>query len=147
MDMDERWVSRTPATMLETFHWFRGEAFDLIIDDLLQISTDTGVIVEGFRLLPSLVKPLLLATNRVIWLLPSAEFRENVIEQRGGFRSGFLAKTSNPERALENLLKRDRMFTDRLRYQIKDLGLSSIEVNPAMDTADVTRAVAEMLGL
>ncbi len=133
--------------MLETFHWFRGEAFDLIIDDLLQISTDTGVIVEGFRLLPSLVKPLLLASNRAIWLLPSAEFRESVVEQRGEFRSGFLAKTSNPERALENLLNRDRMFTDRLRYQIKDLELSSIEVNPAIDTADVTRAVAEMLGL
>jgi hypothetical protein len=24
MDMDERWVSRSPTTMLETFHWFRG---------------------------------------------------------------------------------------------------------------------------
>jgi hypothetical protein len=25
MDMDERWVNRSPETMLETFHWFRGE--------------------------------------------------------------------------------------------------------------------------
>jgi hypothetical protein len=24
-DMDERWVKRSPETMLETFHWFRGE--------------------------------------------------------------------------------------------------------------------------
>ena len=27
MDMDERWVQRSPKTMLETFHWFRGEGF------------------------------------------------------------------------------------------------------------------------
>src|SRR5256714_11096477 len=35
MDMDERWVSRPPETMLETFGWFRGEGFGLIVEDLL----------------------------------------------------------------------------------------------------------------
>src|ERR1700719_422520 len=35
MDMDERWLNRPAETMLETFHWFRGEAFELIIEDLL----------------------------------------------------------------------------------------------------------------
>src|SRR5579859_5730797 len=34
MDMDERWVSRSPQVMLETFGWFRGEGFGLIVDDL-----------------------------------------------------------------------------------------------------------------
>ena len=33
MDMDERWVSRSPETMLETFGWFRGEGFGLIVED------------------------------------------------------------------------------------------------------------------
>src|SRR5579862_7903292 len=37
MDMDERWLSRSPATMLETFHWFRGEGFGLIAEDLLRL--------------------------------------------------------------------------------------------------------------
>lgn len=147
MDMDKRWVDRSPATMLEAFHWFRGEGFGLIIDDLLQIPTDIRVIAEGFRLLPSLVKPLLLASNHAIWLLPSPEFRKGVIEQRGWPRSGFLARTSDPERALQNLLERDRMFTDRLREQTEDLGLPAIEVCPAMDAPDVTRTVAEMFGL
>ena len=26
MDMDERWVNRSPETMLETFHWFAARA-------------------------------------------------------------------------------------------------------------------------
>ncbi len=37
MDMDERWVHRNPETMLETFHWFRGEGFGLIVEDLLRL--------------------------------------------------------------------------------------------------------------
>ena len=35
MSMDERWVLRDPAEMLETFHWFAGEGFDLVVADLL----------------------------------------------------------------------------------------------------------------
>src|ERR671929_1348297 len=52
MDMDERWAKRSPETMLDTFHWFRGEGFNLIIEDLLKLASETGVIAEGFRLLP-----------------------------------------------------------------------------------------------
>jgi len=37
MDMDERWLNRSPEVMLETFHWFRGEGFALIVDDLLRL--------------------------------------------------------------------------------------------------------------
>lgn len=37
MDMDERWVNRSAATMFETFHWFRGECFDMIVEDLLRL--------------------------------------------------------------------------------------------------------------
>jgi hypothetical protein len=52
--MDERWVDRSPQTMFETFHWFRGEGFGLIVEDLLRLPPDQGVIAEGFRLLPQL---------------------------------------------------------------------------------------------
>lgn len=36
MDMDERWVNRSAQTMLDTFHWYRGEGFGLIVEDLLR---------------------------------------------------------------------------------------------------------------
>src|SRR5690348_1846343 len=42
MDMDERWVNRSPEVMLETFHWFRGEGFDLIVDDLIRLPPEPG---------------------------------------------------------------------------------------------------------
>jgi 2-phosphoglycerate kinase len=147
MDMDDRWVNRSPATMLETFPWFRGEGFNMIIDDLLCTPTDVRVVVEGFRLLPHLVKPILSALNHAVWLLPSPAFRKATIERRGGRTSGFLAKTSNPERALQNLLERDRMFTDRLRKDVQHLQLCAIEVDTAMNESDSANLVAKIFGL
>src|SRR6516162_6586319 len=37
MDMDERWANRSPEVMFQTFHWFSGEGFELIVEDLLAL--------------------------------------------------------------------------------------------------------------
>lgn len=147
MGMDERWVERSPKTMLETFHWFRGEGFRLIIEDLLSLSRERGVVAEGFRLLPRLVEPLLAAPNRAVWLLPSQDFRRAVFESRGGVAWGFLAKTGDPERALSNLLERDRMFTDTLREETARLGLHAVEVDATTTEDELTERVADVFGL
>jgi 2-phosphoglycerate kinase len=147
MDMDERWVNRPPKTMLETFHWFRGEGFNMIIGDLLRLPREPGLIVEGFRLLPRLVKPLLSVPAHAVWLLPTPDFRQAVVESRGGSASGFLAKTTDPERALRNLLERDRMLTDILREETERLELPAIEVDTTMTEDDLAKRVTEVFGL
>jgi len=147
MDMDERWVNRTPKTMLETFHWFRGEGFELIIEDLLRLPRDRGVIVEGFRLLPHLVKPLLSVPSRAVWLLPTPDFRQAVVESRGGSSWSFVVRTSDPERALRNLLERDRMFTDILRDETARLNLPAIEVDTSTTGDDLTQRVTDLFAL
>ena len=147
MDMDERWVNRSPATMLETFHWFRGECFDSIVDDLLRFPREPGVIVEGFRLLPHLVKPLLGVPAHAVWLLPTPVFRQTALSRRGGAALGFLAKTTYPVRALRNLLDRDRLFTDILREETGRLDLPAIEIDVTLPEEDVARRVANVFGL
>lgn len=146
MDFDERWVNRSPQMMLETFHWFQGEGFNLIVEDLLQLPRERGVIVEGFRLLPHLVKPLLSQPSHAVWLLPAPEFRATVIENRGGSTWGFLARTTDPERALRNLLERDRMFTEILREKTARLGLPAIEVDTTTTEDDLTQRVTAAFG-
>ena len=146
MDMDERWVNRSPETMFDTFHWFHGEGFNSIVEDLLARPRDERLLVEGFRLLPRLVKPLLATPARAVWLLPTISFREKVLESRGGTAWGFLAKTSDPERALRNLLERDRMFTDVLREETGRLNLHAIEVDTTMTEDDGVRRVTEVFG-
>jgi hypothetical protein len=146
MDMDQRWVSRSPEAMLETFPWFRGEGFDMIIKDILNMPKEPGVVVEGFRLLPYLVKPLLADRSHAVWLIPTSEFREAVLESRGGLSWGFIAKTGTPERALRNVLERDAMFTHRLIDETKRLELNTIEVAPSMTEDDLTGRVLRAFG-
>lgn len=146
MDMDERWVNRSPKTMLETFHWFLGEGFSLIVEDLLRLPREPGVVVEGFRLLPRLVKPLLAVPDHAVWLLPTPDFRQAVFDGRGA-SWGFLERTSDPERALRNLVERDRMFTDRLYEETKRLELNAIQVDTTVTEEDLAERVTEGFGL
>lgn len=146
MDMDERWVHRSPETMHDTFHWFRGESFERIVEDVASLATTAPVIAEGFRLLPHLVEPLLTAPRRAVWLLPTPDFRRAVFERRGP-AWGFLAKTSDPAKALHNLLERDRLFTDRLRDETKRLALTAIEVDGTLTADDLAERVGVALGL
>ena len=147
MDMDARWVNRSPRVMLETFHWFQGEGFNMIIDDLLCLPREPRVIAEGFRLLPRLVKPLLSVPAHAIWLLPTPAFRESAVDSRGGSAWRFLAKTTDPEGALRNLLERDRMFTDVLREETARLEMAAIEVDATMTEDDLAKRVTEVFGL
>ena len=136
MDMDQRWLLRDPGTMVETFHWFRGEGFGMIVDDLRD---RPPVVAEGFRLLPHLVAPLLADRDHAVWLLPAPEFREAAFAGRGSMWE-IAGRTSDPERALRNLLHRDRMFTDRLREETR--GLHAIEVGVATTADELTAQVA-----
>jgi hypothetical protein len=132
--------------MLETFHWFRGEGFGLIVEDLLRLPREPGVIVEGFRLLPRLVQPLLAGPDHAVWLLPTPGFRRAAFGRRGSLRK-IAGKTSDPERALGNLLERDRMFTGRLALEAKELDLRVIEVDTTMTEDELAGQVTEAFGL
>jgi cytidylate kinase len=149
MSMDERWVDRSPATMYETFHWFQGEGFHLIVEDLLAMPPGRGIVVEGFRLLPSLVAPLLADRSRAVWLLPTPDFRASAIANRAKTSTGppgFVHRTSDPERAGRNIAERDRYFVERLRIETRELGLQAITVDAADEDESVDR-VAEHFGL
>jgi 2-phosphoglycerate kinase len=145
MSMDERWVNRSPEAMLETFHWFRGEGFGLIVEDLLRLPAEPGVIAEGFRLLPRLVQPLT-TPHHAVWLLPTPGFRRAAFASRGSLWE-IARKTSHPEHALQNLLERDRMFTDRLGQEARRLDLPVIEISAAMTEDGLARRVTEVIGL
>ncbi|MFE7276673.1 hypothetical protein [Streptomyces sp. NPDC057623] len=139
MDMDERWVNRSPELMLETFHWFRGEGFGLIVEDLLRLPPEPCVIVEGFRLLPHLVQPLLAAPEHAVWLLPTPDFRQAAFRGRAVPGKGFVRNTSDPAAAARNLAERDQMFTRRLRAETERLRLPVLKV----DTTTTEDALAE----
>ncbi|WP_415404464.1 hypothetical protein [Tateyamaria sp. SN3-11] len=144
MDMDERWVNRTPEIMLDSFHWFAGEGFDLIIDDLRALPQDRPILAEGFRLLPRLVAPLLQDKSHATWLLPTPCFRRRAFDGRDTTWD-IPRQTRDPERALENLLARDALFTERLRSDVSALGLHSIDVDGTLGKDALFQAVDRWL--
>ena len=144
--MDERWVERTPEDMLETFHWFNGEGFDLILEDLLHLETNQRVIAEGFRLLPKLVQPLLLSFNHALWLIPTPAFRVAANESRGTVWD-IPNKTSQPKRARDNLWTRDALFTARLQRETASMGLPTISVDVGHNEDETYRRVEEHFAL
>ena len=146
MDMDERWVNRSPEVMLETFHGFQGEGFELVLEDLRALPQDPPVLAEGFSLLPRLVAPLLCEPRRAVWLLPTPEFRRAAFESR---RSTWTIpnKTSDPQRALANLLARDQLFTQELRAQARAAQLLTIDVDGSLGVAESVARVGQALGL
>ncbi len=145
MDMDERWANRSADVMLDTFHWFRGEAFNLIVDDLLRMPPEP-VVVEGFRLLPELVEPVLADRRQGVWLLPTPGFRREALEHRGSLWS-IAGRTSAPERALGNLLERDRMFTERVARETGRLGLAGVVVDGGVTEEELADRVSGLFGL
>jgi len=146
MDMDERWVNRSPAVMLETFHGFQGEGFDLVLEDLRALPPDPPVQAEGFSLLPRLVAPLLSGPQQAVWLLPTPEFRRAAFESRGSTWT-IPTKTSDPQRALANLLARDQLFTEQLRAQARAARLQTVDVDGSLDVNESVARVGEALGL
>jgi hypothetical protein len=146
MDMDERWLNRSPQVMLSTFHGFQGEQFDLLVDDLLRLPQKPPVLVDGFTLLPRLVAPLLSGRGQAVWLIPTPEFRRLAFDSRGSTWD-IPRKTSDPDRALANLVERDRLFTDALLREASVLDLPVIRVDLGLGIDDLAARVAEVLGL
>ena len=152
MSADERWLLRPPQVMLDTFHWYAGEGFDLVVEDLrARLAEDPGVLLlaEGFRLLPDLVAPLA-APGSAVWLLPSPAFRAAVFDRRMAERVGtwtVVGATSDPARALGNLLARDALFTERLRGDCRRLRLRTLEVDVGLAEDRLLAQVEDALGL
>lgn len=146
MGMDERWVNRSPQIMYETFHGFDGECFPLIVEDLLGLPDDAPVVAEGFVLLPRLVAPLLADQHQAVWLLPSPEFRRAAFDHRASTWT-IPNKTSNPDRALANLLARDELFTDEVRRQAAASHLLTVDVDGSRSVDELVQRVAEVLQL
>ncbi len=146
MDMDERWLNRSPAVMRDTFHGFRGELFPFIIEDLRALPKSPPILAEGFTLLPRLVSQILSAPHQAVWLVPTPDFRRAAFDARGSTYD-IPSKTSDPERALENLLERARLFGEDVERDAMALRLPVIRVDRGLSVDGLVKLVSEALHL
>jgi hypothetical protein len=104
------------------------------------------VLVEGFRLLPRLVAPLLSAPEHAVWLIPTPQFRRAAFASRGSLWD-IAGRTSDPTRALANLLARDELFAQQIAAEAAAMQLSTIVVNSELFVDQVADQVADQFQL
>lgn len=137
-DVDEYWVLRDPAVMAQDTIRSWQERFPLVIEDLLAMPTEPTIVAEGPGLFPECVGPALKSPRQAIWLVPTKAFKRTLVEQRG--KPSVRARTSDPERATENLIARDLLMARHVRKEARERGLKLCEV-------DGSRTLGEMIAL
>jgi hypothetical protein len=117
-----------------------------VLDDLRRLPDDRIVVAEGFRLLPRLVRPHLSSPWHGVWLLPVPAFRRAAFARRGP-GDAFWARTTDPDRALANLLERDGLFTVELAGEVARSGLDAVRVDGGRSADRMAQDLAHRFGL
>ena len=69
------------------------------------------------------------------------------MEDRARSPHGFLNRTTDPPKALVNLLERDCLFTDVLRREAQRLDLPTVDVDVTMTEEELAHEVSARLSL
>lgn len=141
-DPETVWVDPTPEEMaaqtLATFPIRFGWA----LDDLRALVSGRPIIAEGWGLRPELVASIVDSPRRMIVMVPTPEFRHH---QLGALpRAGsFGHEVSDPVRAQQNRLDRDRLVADDAARTARRLGIRVIDVDGTHNADVVADLVAD----
>ncbi len=134
MSPDQQWLA-APRELAETFVAISAERLEMVYDDLRALGSGPTVVVEGPQLFPDLIAPVLQSPEHALWLIPSAEFGQRGVEQRG-----LSFKTRQQDQARLSRHQRDLLLTGLHRQQAAARHLLTAEV-------DGSRSVAQMVAL
>lgn len=139
--LDERWVQTTPEAMFQTIRATNDERFPMILDDLRAMPTRPMIVVEGPRLFPHLVMPLLTSRDQAVWLMPTEAFAQESVTRRDKPQGRFAS--SDPERFRWNFLGRERLLREYIREEVAAYDGSRIDVDGARSIEEIARQVEE----
>lgn len=137
--VDEQWVRTTPDDLFCNILATNDERFPMILEDLRVMPRRPPILVEGPRLFPRLVTPLLTDSHQAIWLLPTEEFARESAARRDKPQGRF--RSSDPERYGRNFLGREALLRAYIRREVQERGLTSIEIDGSFATDEVARRV------
>jgi hypothetical protein len=142
-DPDRAWVDPSPIEMAERARSIFAERFEMTLDDLAALPDGVSVIAEGWGLRPELVAPQLADPAEAVFLVPSDDFRRRQLEGMERARALSTGGLSNPERAQENRVERDRILAADVVERAAALGLPVVTVDGSLDSHAVTTMVED----
>lgn len=141
-DPDTVWVHSTPQAMAaETLAGFPVR-FAWVLDDLRALVSGRPIIAEGWGLRPEPVAPILDSPRRMLVMVATEAFRQRQL--RALPRAAALqADVSDPVRAQQNRLDRDRLVAEDAVRSATRLGIRVVEVDGSQDAEAVADTVAD----
>jgi 2-phosphoglycerate kinase len=143
--LDERWVQPEPEELYRFVLRGFQDRFPLVLEDLLALPREPGILAEGFGLTPDLVAPLLTSRRQAIWLVPTDAFKRASMQRRG--KPSFRKQVSDPERAARNLFERDRMITGYVQESARQHDLELVEVDDSASLEEMAVRIEQHFGL
>lgn len=140
--MDARWVTPTPQQLYRrSMRGFRLR-WPLLLLELAELAADARapVIIEGFGLLPDLVRPLMDDPRQGLWLVPTEDFRRGSWLRRG--KPSFRAQVADPDRAAANLWARDLLLAEEIERQARALQLKLVVNDGSLFTDEMVEGAA-----
>ncbi|HEX3405735.1 MAG TPA: hypothetical protein VHS81_00745, partial [Caulobacteraceae bacterium] len=121
--VDARWVTPSPEQLYRRAMRSFRLRWPLLLRELAELPQGRGrpLIVEGFGLLPDLVRPLMDDPRQGLWVVPTETFRRASWERRG--KPGFRSQLSDPERGAASLWARDLKLAATIERQARRLKL------------------------
>ncbi|MFI0469054.1 hypothetical protein ACH347_33695 [Saccharopolyspora sp. 5N102] len=141
-DPDTVWVHPTPEDMAaQTLAGFPIR-FEWALDDLRALVSGRPIIAEGWGLRPELVAPIIDSPRRMVVMVPTQEFRQHQLRALPR-AAAFGHQVSDPTRAQQNRLARDRLVADEAVRTARRLGIRVIEVDGSRDAEVVANSIAD----
>jgi hypothetical protein len=118
---DEQWLETPPEVQAAEFEETSRRMMRFALDDLA-VLPDAPTVVEGPQVLPDLVPP----GDQAVFLDPTPEFQRAVLLPRS-------MPSSDPARALEARLVKDRLYADRVAALAREHGFPVLVMDGSRD--------------
>lgn len=142
MTPDEAWLSDIGELVAISIA-ANEERCRLMIEDLDGLPRSPLVVIEGTPLFPSFISTRLAGPDHAVWLLPSDDFQSAGLRERPRHT---WEQTSDPKRALENRIERERIVGERIEEEAVERGLHVIRVDGSRSLEEVAAEVEAVFG-
>ncbi|HZT94002.1 MAG TPA: hypothetical protein VE985_05960 [Gaiellaceae bacterium] len=129
---DEQWLETPPGVQAIEFEEISRRMMSYALDDLA-VLPDVPTVVEGPQVLPDLVP----AGDQAVFLDPTPEWQREVLVPRP-------MPSSDPARALEARLVKDRLYADRVATLARECGFPVLVMDGSRDLVSEVEALLEL---
>lgn len=146
----KKFLLRNPQTQLQDVKGISQEQFGFILDDIVELSNDAPILVEGSNILAADVAQHSNDSSKVIWLVPTETFQLETYPKRGSWVQDVLQHYYEPDEAViafERWMERDAMMAVWTAAEARKYGFRVITVDGSVSLLDNAEIVMQHFGL